>query len=119
MSDYLDLEDPGEEMQDARHSSQVEVTTQANEMEDVEVIEIHEAPVMDAPLPIALVDKPATKMSLVETTIFELTPPIKAVVTEHVATAEPLSTETPQGEAAKFNIATSTLARKNHNFFGF
>jgi len=44
VGDCLNPEEPGEEMQDAGLSSQVEVTTQADETEDVEVIETREAP---------------------------------------------------------------------------
>ena len=85
-------------------------------MEDVEVIEIHEAPEMDVPLPVAHVDKPTVEMSLAETPVSEVTSPTEVTVIEHVATAEPVSTETPQGEAAKFNISTSVSTGKNHNF---
>ena len=39
MDDYLDLVDPREEMQDARHPFPIKVTTQADVTVDVEVIE--------------------------------------------------------------------------------
>ena len=95
MGDYLNLEDPGKEMQDTRHSSLVEMTNPVDETEDMEVFEIHEAPVMDAPLPVATVDKPVTKTSLVETTVSEITPATEAVVIEHVTSTESVSLETP------------------------
>jgi len=62
------------------------------------------------------VDKPTIGISLVEIHVFEVTPPIEVVVTEHVATVEPVSTKISQGRVAKFNITTSASACKNHNF---
>ena len=88
------------------------MTTQADEIDHVEVIETHEAPVEDVPLSVAPVDKLATKRSLVKTSISEVTPPTKAVVTQHVTTVELVSTEPPQGEASKFNIITLASAGK-------
>ena len=70
----------------------------------------------DVPLPVAIVDESATESSLVETLVCEVTPPIKAAVIEHVATAEPVSIETPQGEAKEFDISTSASAGKNPKF---
>ena len=83
-----------------------------DETEDVEVIETHEALVEDVPLSVALVDKSATEMCLVETLVFEVTPAIEGIVTEHVASA---SLETPQGEIAKseVNITAPASAGKN------
>ena len=89
-----DLEGLGEEMQEIRPSAQVEVTTQADDTESAETIEIHEAPMEDVPLLVAPVDKPATEMALAKTPASE-TPNAEATVIEHVATAEPVSNETP------------------------
>ena len=77
MGDYLNLEDPEEEISDAKHSTQVEVTTQAYETEDVEVIETHEVLVEDVPLPVAPMDKPDTEMSLVESPVSKVILPLK------------------------------------------
>jgi len=62
------------------------------------------------------VDKPATESSLVEIHVPEVSPPTEAEVTKHVGTAEPASNETPRGEAAEFDIATSTSSGKNPKF---
>ena len=61
-------------------------------------------------------DKPATESSLMEIPVPEVTPPTEAAETKHVGTAEPASNETPQGEAAEFDIATSTSSGKNPKF---
>ena len=110
MDEYLNPEEPGEEMQDAGLSSRVGVTTRADETEGAEVTETCEAPVEDVPPLVASVDKPATKSFLVETPISEVTPPTEAVVIEHVAIVELVSNETPLGEAAEFALATSASA---------
>ena len=48
----------------------------------------------------------------------EVLPAVEAVMVERVATAEPVSIETTQDEAAELeiNIVTSAFAGKNHNF---
>ena len=78
-------------MQDVKPSTQVKATTQADKIEGAENIETHEAPMKDVPLPVALVDKPATEMSLAETFVSEVPPATKAVVIESVTIGEHLS----------------------------
>ena len=108
-------------MEDIRPSAQVVVTTPMDEIEDVKIFETHEAPTEDIPLPVAPLDKPVTEMASTETPAPEALPAVEAAVIEHVATAEPVPFETPQGEAAELdvNIATSASACKNHNVFEF
>ena len=109
MDDYLDLESPGEEMQDIRPSAQVEVTTQADDTEGAETIETREAPMEDVRLPVAPVHKPATEMALADTPASEVPPTAEAAVIEHVETTEPVSIETSHGETveSEVNITTS------------
>jgi len=64
-------------MQDAKHSSQVEVTTSADETKDVDLIKIHEAPIIDVPFSVAPVDKQATEMSFVKHLFLRLLLPLK------------------------------------------
>ena len=107
MGDYLNPKELRGKVQDARLFSQVRWTTQADETKGAEVIETHGTPVEDVPPPITSTDMPDTQSTSVETLNHEVTPPTEAVVTEHVATAEPVSNETSQSEAGKFDLATS------------
>ena len=112
MGNYLNPEEPGEELHDAGLSSPVGVTTQADEIEDAEVTETREIFVEDVLPPVASLDKLDIESSLVETSIHEVTPPIEAAMIEHVATTELVSTETPRGEAAKFGLLFQSLLSK-------
>ena len=80
----LNLEGPGDEMQDTRHSTQVKVTTQADETEGAEIIETYKAPMEDVPLLVAPVDKLTIEMALVEIAAFKV-PPVAVI--EHVIVA--------------------------------
>ena len=69
VGDYLNLEGPEEDMQDIGSSGHIEVTTQGDETEDVEILETPKAPTENVPLPVASTD-PADKLA-VETTFIE------------------------------------------------
>ena len=71
----------------------------------------------DIPLLVALVDKLATEMSLVETPVFEVPPATEVAVPEPITPIEHVFLETLQGEVAELevNITISTSIGKNHS----
>ena len=94
VGDYLNSEGSDEDMPEIGSS------TQRDETEDVGTLETSATLVEDIPLPVAPMEMPAP----------EVFPAAEGAVIEHVATTEPVFTETPQDEVAESEVNITTSA---------